>query len=140
MIFDCFKLLFFKNKNSKTRQDKHQNWSEDEDQDYSSTVLLKNRMTDFIEKSKITISINYKYNKSINRFLEIESLTYNLPTIQINKDFFDIFSLSYQKCLCGPLTPIPRPLKSEIFVIATVTTIKTINVVIVASLNEFCLK
>ena len=77
--------------------------SQDSDEDWSSTIrLYKNR----------NLSKECPQSNDLTPITS-ESNIYILPTVEINKDFSDLFQLAYQKCLYGPLTSIPRPLKSH---------------------------
>lgn len=125
MIFDCFKFLF------NGRKEKFQYWDESKDFEFSSTVYLQTRMMiNTIERSEITTDPE-----------DVEAYPLNLKSIQLTtpRDFCDIFRLSYQKCLYGPLTYIPRPLNyvpSEIIITVTIETIKTSNIVSIKVCNE----
>ena len=43
--------------------------------------------------------------------VDTDTLEFVIPRIPKSPDFNDLFQWSYQKCLYGPLTFIPRPLK-----------------------------
>lgn len=75
-----------------------ENNSQDFSEDWSSTIYLLNKSCPKIIDSALTVS---------------EPQIYILPTVSSSskKDFSDLFQLAYQKCLNGPLTSIPRPLK-----------------------------
>lgn len=73
--------------------------SQDLNQDWSSTVFL-------YKNEKLTDSQQQNIPEK-----EKSEQFYILPSVHVVKDFNDIFRLAYQKCLYGPLTRIPRPLK-----------------------------
>ena len=67
--------------------------------DWSDPVIIK------------TISINYI--TEIVNILEVDETDQFIvpPILNYKNDFKNLFALAYQKCLYGPLTSVPRPLK-----------------------------
>lgn len=72
--------------------------SQDLKEDWTSTVFLLKNQNRIKDCQKITEK-------------ERSEKFYILPIVHVQKDFNDILRLAYQKCLYGPLTTIPRPLK-----------------------------
>ena len=131
MIFDCFKFRFNK-QNSKSKR-RNLYWDESsKDYEYSSTVYLQPRMIYNVEGSEI--SSDPEVVEEACPFLNLKSVQ-----LTIARDFCDIFRLSYQKCLYGPLTIIPRPLNYDTVTNET-NTIATGNILSIKVCSDDYLK